>query len=65
MKQTFDYSQIHYNEAIYYLEQKWGRRLNEHEKHVLIEGYKFGRLIESESHLTKGFLFNQLEPKSV
>ncbi|TCN27212.1 hypothetical protein [Mesobacillus foraminis] len=65
MKQTFEYSQIHYNEAIYHLEQKWGRRLNEHERHVLIEGYKFGRLVESENHLAKEFLFSELERKSI
>ncbi|MBO0961987.1 hypothetical protein J1P26_19975 [Neobacillus sp. MM2021_6] len=51
MKQTFDYPQIFYNEVIYHLESRWDRKLNDHEKHVLIEGYKFGRLIESKNEI--------------
>jgi hypothetical protein len=49
MTQIFEYNPIFYNEAIYYLEQKWDRRLSDHEKHLLIEGYKFGRLIEARN----------------
>jgi hypothetical protein len=45
------YSQLFYNEVIYELEQKWGRKLTDHEKHVLIEGYKFGRKVESENEI--------------
>lgn len=45
------YEQILFNEVIYYLEQKWNRKLNDHERHVLIEGYKFGRLAESECEI--------------
>lgn len=48
MKEPFDYSQILYNEVIYYLETKWNRPLNDHERHLLIEGYRFGRMIEAE-----------------
>jgi len=55
MKQPFDYNSILYNEAIFYLEQKWRRSLNEHEKQILIEGYKFGRLVETENHCQIGF----------
>lgn len=55
MKQPFDYNSILYNEAIFYLEQKWQRSLNEHEKQILIEGYKFGRLVETENHCQIGF----------
>jgi hypothetical protein len=51
MHQPFEYSQIFYNDVIYYLEQKWQRKLNDHEKHVLIEGYRFGRLVESENEI--------------
>jgi hypothetical protein len=51
MKQTFEYDKIFYNEVIYWLEQKWNRTLTDHEKAVLIEGYKFGRLIESENEI--------------
>jgi hypothetical protein len=46
-----EYSQLFYNEVIYQLEQKWQRRLTDHEKHLLIEGYKFGRQVESENEL--------------
>jgi hypothetical protein len=51
MKKTFEYSQILYNEAIMYLETKWNRKLNEHERNVLIEGYRFGRMIEAEDEI--------------
>jgi hypothetical protein len=51
LNDPFNYSEIFYNEAIYYLERKWNRRLNEHERHVLIEGYRFGRMIESENEI--------------
>ncbi|MGM0901626.1 hypothetical protein [Mesobacillus maritimus] len=54
MKQPFEYNPIFYNEVIYYLEQKWKRPLNEHEKHVLIEGYKYGRLVETENQVHIG-----------
>lgn len=47
----FVYDQILYNEVIRHLEQKWERKLTDHEKHVLIEGYRFGRLVESENEL--------------
>jgi hypothetical protein len=47
MQEPFEYDQIFYNEVIYWLEQKWNRKLSDHEKHVLIEGYRFGRLDES------------------
>jgi hypothetical protein len=46
-----EYSQLFYNEVIYQLEQKWQRRLSDHEKAVLIEGYKFGRQVEAENEL--------------
>lgn len=51
MKDPFEYSQILYNEAIWYLETKWERQLNEHERNVLIEGYRYGRMIESEDEI--------------
>jgi hypothetical protein len=44
-----NFDQLFYNEAIYYLEMKWNRRLNEHEKHLAIEIYKWTRTnIEAE-----------------
>jgi hypothetical protein len=45
------YENILYNEVIYHLEEKWGRKLNDHEKHVLIEGYQFGRKVEAENEI--------------
>jgi hypothetical protein len=45
------YEQILLNEVIYFLEQKWNRKLDDHEKHVLLEGYKFGRKVEAENEL--------------
>lgn len=48
---TFNYDKILYNEVIYYLEQKWNRKLNDHERNVLIEGYRYGRLVEAENEL--------------
>jgi hypothetical protein len=45
------YEQILLNEVIYFLEQKWNRKLDDHERHVLLEGYKFGRKVEAECEL--------------
>lgn len=50
MRDTFEYSPAFYNDAILFLEEKWNRRLTEHEKHVLIEGYRYGRLQEMYSY---------------
>ena len=52
---SLNYDQILYNEVIYFLEQKWNRKLNDHERHVLIEGYEYGRLVEAENEIK--FLF--------
>jgi hypothetical protein len=51
MQQPFHYPQIFYNEVIYILEQKWSRPLTDHEKHIAIECYRFGRLIEAENEI--------------
>ena len=51
MNEPFNYPEIFYNEAIMYLETKWNRRLNDHERHILMEGYRFGRMIESENEI--------------
>lgn len=47
-KQPFTYDGIFYNEVIYWLEAQWQRKLTAHERHILVEGYRFGRLIEAE-----------------
>jgi hypothetical protein len=51
MNEPFNYEQIFYNDIIYYLETKWQRKLTDHERHVLIEGYRFGRLTEAENEI--------------
>ncbi|WP_223590662.1 hypothetical protein [Neobacillus bataviensis] len=51
MNEPFNYSDISYNEVIFYLESKWGRQLSDHERKVLIEGYRFGRLVEAENEI--------------
>ncbi|WP_180960138.1 hypothetical protein [Neobacillus cucumis] len=51
MNTPFEYPEIFYNEVILYLEAKWNRRLTDHERHVLIEGYRFGRMVEAESEI--------------
>lgn len=51
-RDTFEYSQTHYNEVILWLEEKWQRKLTHHEINVLKYGYNFGRLIEMESYYT-------------
>jgi hypothetical protein len=51
MRQPLDYPEIMYNDAIYKLEQEWQRELTEHEKHVLIQGYKMGRIVEAENEI--------------
>jgi hypothetical protein len=50
-QEPFIYDQIFYNEVISYLENKWNRKLDDHERHVLIEGYRFGRLVEMENEI--------------
>lgn len=51
MNKPFEYPEMYYNEVIYFLETKWKRRLSDHERHVLIEGYRFGRLVEAENEI--------------
>jgi hypothetical protein len=51
MNEPFNYEQIFYNDVIYYLETKWQRKLTDHERRVLIEGYRFGRLTEAENEI--------------
>lgn len=56
----FDYDNICYNEAIEYQERIWKRKLDEHEKNVLIQGYKIGRTVEMLDNWTKeGNGFNE------
>lgn len=50
---AFDYNPISYNEAIEYQERDWHRQLNEHERNLLIQGYKIGRTVEMLDNWTK------------
>lgn len=38
-----EFNSIHFNDVILHLESKWNRKLSEHEKHILIEGFKYGK----------------------
>jgi hypothetical protein len=46
---VLEFDPILYNEAIYYLETAWNRKLTEHERHIAVEIYKWTRTnIEAE-----------------
>lgn len=49
--EPFTYPEILYNEAIYWLGQKWGRMLTPHEMHIAIEIYRFARTVEAENEI--------------
>ncbi|ULT55418.1 hypothetical protein L1999_20260 [Neobacillus drentensis] len=51
VRTPFEYDRIFYNEIILEMETQWNRKLSDHEKHVLIEGYKYGRLAEMENEI--------------
>ena len=51
MNKPFEYSEIAYNEVILYLETKWDRRISNHECQILIEGYRYGRMVEAENEI--------------
>lgn len=44
-----EFDKIHYQEVVLYLEEKWGRRLTEHEVNVGLEFYRYGRHTEIEN----------------
>jgi hypothetical protein len=46
---VLEFDPILYNEAIYYLETSWNRKLTEHERNIAVEIYKWTRTnIEAE-----------------
>ncbi|MBT2696363.1 hypothetical protein J7E79_02790 [Bacillus sp. ISL-40] len=49
--EPLQYSQLFYNEAIYWLEQRWQRNLTPHEKHIVIEIYRFVRTEQAEEEI--------------
>ena len=51
MDKPFHYSELFYNAVIDYLQGRWDRSLNEHERNILIEGYRFGRLVEMKNEI--------------
>lgn len=51
MNEPMEYPYILYNEVILYLESKWRRPLDDHERHLLIEGYRYGRKVEAENEI--------------
>lgn len=51
MIEPLDYPYILYNEVIMYIEEKWNRRLDDTERHLLIEGYRYGRMVEAENEI--------------
>jgi hypothetical protein len=51
MRQPFEYENIFYQEVIHWLESKWNRRLNDHERNLVIQGYRFGRLVEADNEI--------------
>lgn len=53
------YDQIFYNEVIYKVEQEWDRKLNDHEKHLLLKGYRMGRTVEAENEIRIIDLFKE------
>jgi hypothetical protein len=49
VNQVLEFNSILYNEPILALETKWGRKLDDHEKNLVIEIYKWTRTnIEAE-----------------
>lgn len=51
VRTPFEYDRIFYNEIILEMETQWNRKLDDHEKNLLIQGYRFGRLAESENEI--------------
>lgn len=45
------YDQISYNEPIYWLEQQWGRKLNDHEKNIAILIYRWTRTTQEAEEI--------------
>lgn len=45
-----EYGQILYNEAIIYMEDKWKRKLDDHEINLLKEVYNFARYVEFKNN---------------
>jgi hypothetical protein len=49
--EPIEYSPISYNEPIYWLEERWGRKLSEHEKHIAILIYRWTRTTQEAEEI--------------
>lgn len=49
--ELLEFSPLSYNEPIYWLEQRWGRPLTDHEKHVVIMTYRWTRTTQEAEEL--------------
>jgi hypothetical protein len=49
--EPLEFDQILYNEPIYWLEQKWQRKLNDHEKHLAILIYRWTRTTQEAEEI--------------
>lgn len=46
-----EFSPLSYNEPIYYLEQHWGRKLTDHEKHLVALTYQWTRTTQEAEEI--------------
>lgn len=49
--EPLEFNPICYNEPIYWLEQRWGRQLNDHEKHLVILIYRYTRTTQEAEEI--------------
>lgn len=49
--EPLEFDQIFYNEPIYWIEQRWQRKLTDHEKHLAILIYRFTRTIQEAEEI--------------
>jgi hypothetical protein len=49
--EPLEFDQISYNEPIYWLEQKWQRKLTDHEKHIAILIYRWTRTTQEAEEI--------------
>lgn len=49
----FEYTPIHHNEAIEYVERTWKRKLTEHERNLGAFFYNIGRTVEKLDNWTE------------
>lgn len=62
--EPLEYDQIFYNEPIFWLEQKWQRKLTDHEKHLAILIYRFTRTLHEVEEI-KGIYGKEVKGRIV